>query len=44
MEMNKVDELKQQGNALYKKGEYLKAAAEYSKAIKLDKENGVLYR
>ena len=39
-----VDELKAEGNALYKQGQYLKAAASYSKAIKLDKENGVLYR
>ena len=39
-----VEELKVEGNALYKQGQYLKAAASYSKAIKLDKENGVLYR
>ena len=39
-----VEELKAEGNALYKQGQYLKAAASYSKAIKLDKENGVLYR
>ncbi|QDZ25447.1 hypothetical protein HOP50_17g79870 [Chloropicon primus] len=38
-----AEELKQEGNALYKDGKYLKAAATYSQAIKLDKENGVLY-
>jgi len=43
MTMN-AEELKQEGNALYKDGKYLKAAATYSQAIKLDKENGVLYR
>ena len=41
---NTVDALKQEGNKLYKEKNYLKAAATYSKAIKLDKENGVLYR
>ena len=39
-----VDELKAEGNAFYKQGKYLKAAASYSKAIKKDKDNGVLYR
>uniref|UniRef100_A0A7S2Z7J5 Uncharacterized protein n=1 Tax=Chloropicon laureae TaxID=464258 RepID=A0A7S2Z7J5_9CHLO len=38
-----VDELKAEGNAFYKQGKYLKAAASYSKAIKKDKDNGVLY-
>lgn len=35
---------KEQGNALYKEGEYLKAAAAYSKAIKEDPASAVLYR
>ncbi len=39
-----VDDLKAEGNAFYKQGKYLKAAASYSKAIKKDKDNGVLYR
>ena len=39
-----AEDLKQEGNALYKQGLYLKAAATYTSAIKLDKENGVLYR
>ena len=39
-----AEDLKQEGNALYKQGLYLKAAAIYTSAIKLDKNNGVLYR
>lgn len=35
---------KEQGNALYKEGQYLHAAAAYSKAIKEDPANHVLYR
>ncbi|WZN66970.1 hypothetical protein HKI87_17g85420 [Chloropicon roscoffensis] len=38
-----AEDLKQEGNALYKQGLYLKAAATYTSAIKLDKNNGVLY-
>uniref|UniRef100_A0A7S3C808 Uncharacterized protein n=1 Tax=Chloropicon roscoffensis TaxID=1461544 RepID=A0A7S3C808_9CHLO len=38
-----AEDLKQEGNALYKQGLYLKAAAIYTSAIKLDKNNGVLY-
>lgn len=37
-------DLKEQGNALYREGDYLKAAAAYSKAIKADPNNHVLYR
>jgi tetratricopeptide (TPR) repeat protein len=37
-------DLKEQGNALYKDGDYLKAAAAYSKAIKQDPNNHVLFR
>ena len=40
----RVSELKDEGNSLYKAGKYLKAAGVYSQAIKLDKENCVLYR
>lgn len=36
--------LKDQGNALYKEGSYLQAAAAYTKAIKQDPQNHVLYR
>ena len=36
--------LKDQGNEVFKKGNYLKAAAIYSKAIKEDGENAVLFR
>ena len=36
--------LKEEGNAFYKAGEYLKAAAAYTKAIKADETNAVLYR
>ena len=35
---------KDQGNAEYKKGNWLKAAALYTKGIKEDPENAVLYR
>lgn len=37
-------ELKEQGNKLFKEGEYLHAAAAYTKAIKKDPANPVLYR
>lgn len=36
--------LKDQGNDEYKKGNYLKAAALYTQAIKDDSKNAVLYR
>lgn len=36
--------LKDQGNACFKAGNYLKAAALYTQAIKLDPENPALYR
>ena len=36
--------LKDQGNAEFKAGSYLKAAATYTKAIKDDSSNHVLYR
>lgn len=36
--------LKDQGNLAYKSGEYLKAAAFYTKAIKDDPKSAVLYR
>lgn len=37
-------DLKDQGNERFNKGDFLKAAALYSQAIKLDPENAVLYR
>lgn len=37
-------DLKEQGNALYRDGDFLKAAAAYSKAIKQDPNNHVLFR
>jgi tetratricopeptide (TPR) repeat protein len=37
-------DLKEQGNALYRDGDYLKAAAAYSKAIKQDPNHHVLFR
>lgn len=36
--------LKDQGNSDFKKGNYLKAAAAYTKGIKLEPENAVFYR
>ena len=36
--------LKEQGNAEFKSGAYLKSAASYTKAIKADPENAVLFR
>lgn len=36
--------LKEQANAEFAKEQYLKAAALYTKAIKLDPQNAVLYR
>jgi len=39
-----ADTLKDQGNAEFKKGSYLKAAALYSQAVKQDPNNAVLYR
>ena len=39
-----VSALKEQGNALYAAKDFLKAAAVYTKAIKLDDKNEVLYR
>lgn len=39
-----AQELKDQGNSEFKKGNYLKAAAAYTKGIKLDPENAVFYR
>lgn len=36
--------LKEKGNVEFKKGEFLRAAGLYTKAIKLDPENAVLYR
>ena len=37
-------QLKEQGNDEYKKGNFLKAAAIYTKAIKEDPGSAVLYR
>lgn len=39
-----ADTLKDQGNKEFKAGNWLKAAAIYTKAIKDDPENSVLYR
>lgn len=36
--------LREQGNALFKQGNYLKAAAVYTQAIKADSSNAALYR
>lgn len=36
--------LKDKGNELFKAGNYLKAAAIYTQAIKLDPSNATLYR
>jgi tetratricopeptide (TPR) repeat protein len=36
--------LKDQGNEQFKAGSYLKAAALYTQAIKLDPDNAALYR
>ena len=36
--------LKDQGNEQFKSGNYLKAAALYTRAIKLDSDNPTLYR
>ena len=36
--------LKAAGNDLFKEGKFLKAAATYSRAIRLDGENAVLFR
>jgi tetratricopeptide (TPR) repeat protein len=36
--------LKDQGNEQFKSGNYLKAAALYTQAIKLDPDNATLYR
>jgi Flp pilus assembly protein TadD len=38
------ERLKVQGNDLFQAGDFLKAAAVYTQAIKLDPENAVLYR
>jgi tetratricopeptide (TPR) repeat protein len=38
-----AERLKAEGNQLYKDKNYLKAAATYTQAIKVDKNNGVLY-
>jgi tetratricopeptide (TPR) repeat protein len=37
-------ELKEQGNTLFKEGDFLKAAAAYTKAIKQEPQSHVLYR
>ena len=39
-----MSSLKDQGNAEFASEQYLKAAATYTKAIKQDPENAVLYR
>ena len=40
----RAERLKAEGNDLYKQGKYLKAAATYTQALKLDDANAVLYR
>lgn len=37
-------EFREQGNALFKEGDFLRAAAAYTKAIKQEPHNHVLYR
>lgn len=39
-----AEELRQQGNAAYRDKQYLRAAAIYSQAIKIDANDAVLYR
>lgn len=39
-----AEEYKEQGNAEYRNGRFLKAAALYTQALKLDPANAVLYR
>ena len=39
-----AEALKAEGNAQFQAGDYLKAAATYTKALKLDENNAVLYR
>ena len=39
-----LDSLKDQGNSEFKSGNFLKAAALYTKAIKAEPSNSVLYR
>jgi len=44
MSKPKSEELKEQGNVEFKKGSFLKAAGLYTKAIKEDPDNVLLYR
>jgi tetratricopeptide (TPR) repeat protein len=44
IKQNDMLDFKEQGNALYKEGDYLKAAAAYTKGLKSDPNNHVLYR
>jgi hypothetical protein len=39
-----AEQLKEQGNAEHRNGNYLKAAALYTQGIKLQADNAVLYR
>mmetsp|Transcript_12991 Transcript_12991/g.24781 ORF Transcript_12991/g.24781 Transcript_12991/m.24781 type:complete len:311 (+) Transcript_12991:181-1113(+) len=41
--MTTAEEMKEEGNTLYKSKEWLKAAAVYTKGIKMDPEHAVLY-
>jgi Flp pilus assembly protein TadD len=38
------DELREQGNDAFRSGDFLKAAAAYTRALKVDPGNAVLYR
>lgn len=40
----KAESLKEEGNVEFKKGNYLKAAGLYTKAIREDPDNALLYR
>ena len=42
--MAAMDDLREQGNAAFRNGDFLKAAAAYTRAIKSDPSNSVLYR
>lgn len=41
---HKAEILKEEGNVEFKKGNFLKAAGIYTKAIREDPDNAVLYR
>lgn len=42
--MAAVDDLREQGNEAFRNGDFLKAAAAYTRALKADPNSAVLYR